>query len=368
MKINSVSIEQFSIPTDEVVGVQDESNGSLKIGLIGAGQCGGRITESFYRLGYRKIISVNTTNQDLNTIPTKLIFQIPNKPGGAGKNMDESSDAFTNHRDELYNEMTRIFGKVDHIFVCAGLGGGSGSGTIVQILELCKKYMQYIGFDEPNKRVGAIVTLPTMGESASPLVASNAYKKGLELSDMADTGKIMPLIVIDNDKIKNLYRGLTIANFYPTVNDTIAQLFNIFNQISAAGSEFVTFDATDFITVLQCSGHMIMGVTVVPNATQKTSIADALKLNLTKTLLASDFDLATAKTAAVIAVVGRNIVNTYVGLMENIEYGFDTVASLTGNAVIHRGIYADDENDTVRVYTIISGLSKPTKRYKRLEK
>lgn len=113
---------------------------------------------------------------------------------------------------------------------------------------------------------------------------------------------------------------------------------------------------------------MTMGVTVVKNFDEKTSISDALKMNLSKTLLASDFDLTTAKTAAVIAVVGRSLVENSVGLMENIEYGFDTIASLTGSAAIHRGIYADDESTNVRVYTAISGLSKPIKRYKRLEK
>ena len=368
MKINTVSLEQFDVPEDEVVGVEDASKGSLKIGIIGAGQCGGRIAESFFRLGYTKIISINTTAQDTNCIPTKLIFNIPNKPGGAGKNMTESGDAFAGYKDKLYNEMTRVFGKVDHIFVCAGLGGGSGAGTIVQSLDLAKKYMNYIGYDEAEKRVGAIVTLPTVGEAASPIVANNAYKKGTELSTLADSGQIMPLIIIDNDKIKNLYRSLTIANFYPTINDTIAQMFDIFNQISSMSSEYVTFDATDFITLLQCGGHMTMGVTVVKDITQKTSISDALKMNLTKTLLASDFDLTTAKAAAVIAVVGKSLVDTEVGLMDNIEYGFDTIASLTGNAAIHRGIYADDESTNVRVYTAISGLKAPSKRYTRLEK
>lgn len=368
MKINSVSIEQFDIPEEEVLGVEDSNGGSLKIGLIGAGQCGGKIAESFFKLGYTKCISTNTTTQDFNTIPTKLIFNIANKPGGAGKNMDEAGSLFINYRDELYNKMTTVFGKVDHIFVCAGLGGGSGGGTVVQTLELAKKYMKYIGYDEPSKHVGAIVTLPTMGESASPLVSSNAFNKGSELSKMADDKEISPLIVIDNDKIKNLYKGLTIANFYPTINDTVAQLFDVFNQISSMSSEYTTFDAMDFQSVLQCGGHMIMGVTVVKDLNEKTSISKALKTNLIKTLFASDFDLTTTKTASVIAVVGKTLVEDSVGLMENIEYGFDTVASLTGNATIHRGVYADDENENVRVYTALSGLSEPEKRYGRLSR
>jgi hypothetical protein len=77
MKIGTVSLEQFDIPEDEVVGIEDQSHGSLKIGIIGAGQCGGRIAESFLRLGYTKVISINTTTLDTNSIPHKLIFDIP---------------------------------------------------------------------------------------------------------------------------------------------------------------------------------------------------------------------------------------------------------------------------------------------------
>lgn len=365
MEITTVDIEQYEIPEEEAQEVKDESGGALNIGIIGAGQCGGKIAESFYRLGYKKCIYINTTDQDINDIPTKLVFRIPNKPGGAGKNMKEAEEAFITNKDELYNKFTSVIGKVDHIFVCAGLGGGSGSGSISAVLDLAKKYMRYIGYDDPTKRVGAIVTLPTVGEVSSPIVAGNALTKGKELSELADKGQISPLIVIDNDKVRNLYKGLTVAQFYPTINNTIAQMFNVFNQIANLSSEFVTFDATDYITVMQSGGHMVMGVTVVKEFQDKTAISTALKSNLTKTLLASDFDLSTAKTAAVIVVASREAINTVSGLMDNIEYGFDTISSLTGNATVHRGIYADDKNTNIRVYTMISGLTKPEKRYAR---
>lgn len=366
MEIATVNIEQYEVPDDEIQEVLDESGGSLNIGIIGAGQCGGKIAEAFYHLGYKKAVVINTTDQDVNDVPTKLVFRIPNKPGGAGKNMEEAQQAFISNKDELYNTLTHVIGKVDHIFVCAGLGGGSGGGSISAVLELAKKYMRYIGYDDQNKRVGAIITLPTVGESSSPIISSNAFNKGNELSKFADANQISPLIVIDNDKIRNLYRGLTVAQFYPTINTTIAQMFNVFNQISKMSSEFVTFDATDFITVLQCGGHLIMGVTVVSDFQYKTGISTALRTNLAKTLLASDFDLSTAKSAAVVVVASRDAINNVVGLMDNIEYGFDTISSLTGSATVHRGIYADDKNDKVRVYTMISGLTKPDKRYNRL--
>ena len=55
------------------------------------------------------------------------------------------------------------------------------------------------------------------------------------------------------------------------------------------------------------------------------------------------------------------------GLMDYIEYGFDTLGSLTDGAIIHRGIY-EDNKEKLRAYTMIGGLDAPTKRLEELKK
>jgi hypothetical protein len=45
--------------------------------------------------------------------------------------------------------------------------------------------------------------------------------------------------------------------------------------------------------------------------------------------------------------------------MDNIEFGFDTLAALTGGAMVHRGIYEDDKKDKLVTYTLVSGLKRP---------
>jgi len=54
--------------------------------------------------------------------------------------------------------------------------------------------------------------------------------------------------------------------------------------------------------------------------------------------------------------------------MDNINYGFDTIAAFTGNAKVHRGIYSDESrNGRINVYTMISGLEVPTARYEKMK-
>ena len=368
--IPSVDLEDFEIPEEEELTIGDESGGSLTFGFIGLGQCGGRIAEAFHRLGYKKNIVINTAEQDLkkNSVPNQMLIQLENMRGGAGKNMDVAKETIEAEKNSVYNKMREIFGNVTNIFVCAGLGGGTGGGSISTTLEIAKKYMKYIDVPNPEQRVGAIVTLPTQGESSSPLVAGNAYQAANELSSLADKNQVSPVIIVDNAKVESLYKKLTVAKFFPTINNSVAQLLNIFNVISVEPSEYISFDSTDFQSVLEVGGHMIMGVSVIKNFESPTSISEALKKNLSKTLLASNFDLSTAQAVACVVVGGIEEFDTVEGLMDNINYGFDTIASFTGNAKVHRGVYSDENrNGSVAVYTAISGLKKPSERYKKIK-
>jgi len=95
---------------------------------------------------------------------------------------------------------------------------------------------------------------------------------------------------------------------------------------------------------------------------------DELKNNLEKTLLAGGFDLTTAEGAASIVVGGTKLYEEVPGLMDSIEYGFDTLATLTGGAIIHRGIYEDSSKENLVAYTIVGGLDIPQKRLDELKK
>ena len=184
----------------------------------------------------------------------------------------------------------------------------------------------------------------------------------------AANGEFAPLILIDNDKIKKMYPQLTVKQFWPTLNNTIAGLFHVFNVLATKNSDYTSFDPADYNTIMKTSGCMILGVTSIKNVESETSVSMALKNNLEKTLLAGGFDLTSAKGAASIVVGGTQLYENVAGLMNSIEYGFDTLATLTGGAIIHRGIYEDPNRDKLVAYTIVGGLDAPEKRLNDLKK
>jgi cell division GTPase FtsZ len=245
--------------------------------------------------------------------------------------------------------------------VCFGAGGGTGSGSVLGSIEIAKRYARYIGLENPNSKVGVIMTLPTVGEAGSPLVAENAHRVATTLSQMAMSAEISPLIIVDNDKIKKMYPGMTVKSFWPSINNTVASMFDIFNRLSSLNSRYTSFDPMDYRSIMESGGCAIMGLTTVKAFEDPYALSEAVKENLTKTLLAGGFDLSTAELAGCIVVGGKKLLAHTKGLQNNIDYAFDVLSEITGRATIHRGIYEDDR-DCLRVYTIIGGLDSPNTR------
>ena len=156
--------------------------------------------------------------------------------------------------------------------------------------------------------------------------------------------------------------------FWPTINNTVAGLFHIFNLLTTKDSDYTSFDPMDYDSIMKTKGCMIFGVTSVKDMNSETGIASALKNNLEKTLLAGGFDLTTATAAASIVVGGSNVYEEVAGLMDSIEYGFDTLTTITGGAMLHRGIYEDPSKTNLVAYTIVGGLDAPTRRVQELKK
>ena len=375
LNLPSLDIEDFdpdvidAAKTDEV---EDESGGALTYAIVGSGQGGGRIAKAFYDLGYKKTVVFNTSQSDLTLLdlPDNHKFHLDCfGQQGAGKNQERAKTAFESKSQEIFNKMREVFGeKVDRILVCAGVGGGTGGGSLETLVDISKRYFTYIGKEKANERVGVVASLPTTGECASPVVAKNSHNRMTVLSIGAANGDFAPLIIVDNDKIKKLYPQLTVKQFWPTLNNTVAGLFHIFNVLATKNSNYTAFDPADYDTIMKTKGCMIFGVTTVKNVENETSVSYALKQNLEKTLLASGFDLTTAEGAASIVVGGTRQYEEIPGLMDSIEYGFDTLAAITGGAIIHRGIYEDSSKDKLVAYTIVGGLDAPEKRLEDLKK
>lgn len=357
-------LEALDLPDEALPEI---NRGALKLGIVGAGQAGVRLAEALRDAGYQKVFGINTTTQDKTTLDNFLLLQTPGHPGGAGKDPSVARTALNSYTADVFARMSETFGDVDHIFICLGLGGGTGSGCAEPLVDLATRYLTGRGIEDAGKRVGVIAALPKASELLSPQVARNAKTVAERLSPLAENGHISPFILVDNAKIEQLYRNqLTPARFYPTINSNVAQLLDVFNQVATTPSDYITFDGRDFQKVMQAAGHMTMGVTVLKDVSDVATIAKTIQANFERTLLTSDLRLGSATEAAVVLVVGQQLLEEEVGLMDRLEHVYNSIGAQLGAATVFRGLYSDPESNSVRVYTLIGGLETPSKRYARL--
>lgn len=364
-----LDLEKYEVKTVTETGVKDSFVGSTRYAWIGSGQCGGRLVKSFYDLGYKKAIAVNTTHHDLDLLglPASQKYLMDIGARGAGKDMNRGGRAVSQWRQDIQHLARKTFGnQVDHVMVCFGAGGGTGGGSATELIEIAKDYVHSIGKNDPSKHVGVIMTLPTAGEASSPQVAENAWRVATELGKLASKGQISPLIIIDNEKISRMYPGKTVRDFWPSINNTVAGMFDVFNRLSSLSSRYTSLDPVDYQSILKSGGCAIMGLTRVDRFKDRFALSSAVKQNLEKTLLSDGFNLSSARVAGCTVVGGKRMLANTPNLQDNINFAFDVLTDLTGNATIHRGIY-EDGREALRVYTIIGGLDFPKARVEELK-
>lgn len=339
--------------------VEDEFESAYKFAVVGVGQGGSRLAETFWNLGYRRVAAINTAAQDLKPLKIPEENKLLIGGSGAGKNREVAKNIFEEHREDILDFLKNVFkSNFDRVLVCIGAGGGTGAGggpTVVEIAhDLCESFG--IETSDYQAKVGAIVALPTKAEGSR--VRSNAKETTDALIDFCNNGTLSPLVILDNERIKQIYPKLSVNKFWSTANTSICSLFHLFNKVSAQDSEYTAFDKADLDTVLS-SGIISFGavpVRVQGEETQETDISYAVRDNLKKNILAN-IDVASGKVAACVVIGNRTILDNTP--QEYLEHGFDQLTRILGDgSTVHRGIYHTAKQGLV-VYTIIGGIEAP---------
>lgn len=333
--------DRFSYPT------------AFALAFVGVGQGGGRVAETFHKLGYGRVAAVNTDHADLEGLSSE-IPKLDLRTGGAGKDPAKGLAAAVGQKEAIFDLLTRAVGKApDYILVCAGLGGGTGSGAVVPVIEVARQYMRE--HDRDPRRVGAIVTLPHHAEGQTP--SRNAVRAFQQIHSLGVT----PLLIIDNKRIGELFKS-GVSSFYEVANTQVAKLLHLFNRLAATKSTISTFDRADFATLLD-AGICVFGASVVSKYESAADISQAVREQLDKTVLA-EVDLRRGKRAGCIFVGGPSI--TAAVPMDFFDGGFAMLTRmLADDSVVHRGIYEGTTED-LRCYTILAELPPPEGRLRRL--
>lgn len=214
------------------------------IKVIGIGGGGSNAVNYMYEQGIRGVNFVigNTDNQalEISPIPNKIQLGPDSTEGlGAGSNPEVGKLA----TEESLEDIRSILEKnTKMVFVTAGMGGGTGTGGAPVVANLARS----MGI----LTVG-ICTTPFFFEGRRKM--KQAEEGIAELRDSVDS-----LIVISNDKIREIYGNLTRSEAFARADNILAIAAKSISEIITVPGQ-INVDFADVEYVMKQSGVAIMG-------------------------------------------------------------------------------------------------------------
>lgn len=332
---------------------------SLAFGIVGSGQAGSRLAETFHKMGYDAVV-INTAMQDLKFIDVpdanKLLLQYGS--GGAAKEITIGAMAAESHKSEIHDLIVDKLAESQVNILCLSLGGGSGAGSCETLVDV---------LTEVGKPLVVMTILPMDTEDAQ--TKKNALETLSKLAKLTQSKKIANLICVDNAKLETIYQNVSQTEFFNVANRAIVDTIDVFNTFSSMPSSVKPLDPMEFSKIfLDGEGLTIYGELTVTNFKEDTAIAEAVISNLDGNLLAGGFDLKQAKYVGVIIAANKDVWQAIPNSSTN--YALAMINDKCGNpAGVFKGIYTIDiPENVVKVYSMFSGLSLPESRVEQLKK
>jgi len=243
----------------------------IKISVIGVGGGGNNTINRLKRLDVKgaELVACNTDRQHLNMLDeavTKvLIGKSVTKGLGAGGFPDVGAKCAEVDRPLL----EKTLANAHLVFVCAGMGGGTGTGASPVIAQIAK---------EQGAIVVAMVTYPFALERARVAKADEGIQR---LREVADS-----VIILDNNRLVQIVPNLPMN-----------QAFLVADEILAKAIGGLVFTITqpslvniDFADVRAIMGHGDVGMIAVGTGKGPSKVEDSVDGVLKNRLLDVDFE------------------------------------------------------------------------------
>jgi cell division protein FtsZ len=255
--------------------------GQANIKVIGSGGAGNNMVTWLYKRGIRgaEILACNTDTQHLKIAEADKKFII-GKDVTRGLGCGGFPSKGAESAQESMNEIKDYLKASDMVFVCAGMGGGTGPGSSPVIAGVAK---------DTGAIVIGVVTMPFNIERARIEKAEFGLS---QLRKNCDT-----CIVVDNNRLVEIAGNLPIQQAFAVANELIATMIKGIVETIAVPS-LVNLDFADVKAIMTNGGVASIGVGSSDTAGK---VEEAVKGALENPLLSINYNGA---TGALIQVVG----------------------------------------------------------------
>jgi cell division protein FtsZ len=301
--------------------------------VVGAGGAGNNMVGWLYKKGIKgaEIIACNTDQQHLDVTDADRKFLIGRdltRGLGCGGFPQKGAEA----AQESMQDIKETLRGADMVFICAGMGGGTGTGCSPVIASVAK---------DAGAIVIGTVTMPFKIERARVDKAEFGLQ---QLRNVSDT-----VIVIDNNRLVQIAGNLPVQQAFAVANELISTMIKGIVETIAVPS-LVNLDYADVRAIMTNGGVAAIGI---GSSDTNNRVDEAVKGALANPLLDIQYEGA---TGAMIHVAGGPDMT----LDEINRIGEIVTENMDQDANVIWGARVDDElKGKVTVMTIITGVSSP---------
>ncbi|MEN6610770.1 MAG: cell division protein FtsZ [Methanoregulaceae archaeon] len=309
---------------------EDDFVGQPRIVIIGCGGAGNNTVNRIHHMGVSgaETIAINTDKQHLDMIQADkriLIGKSLTRGLGAGGYPDVGKRAAEMARPTL----EAILESADLVFITAGMGGGTGTGSAPVVAQIAK---------EQGAIVVGMVSYPFQVEKARLIRA----EEGMEaLSAAADS-----VIVLDNNRLKNFVPNLPLGQAFSVMDQLIGETVKGISETITEPS-LINIDYADVRAIMSKGGVAVM---LVGESKQQNKSESVVRECLGNPMLDIDYRGA---TGSLIHITG----GTDLTLQDAEEIATTLTYELDPHAdVIWGARVRSDMEGKVRVLAIMTGV------------
>ncbi|MHC3438839.1 cell division protein FtsZ [Natrialbaceae archaeon A-gly3] len=304
------------------------------ITVVGCGGAGGNTVNRMHEEGIHgaKLVAANTDVQHLVEIEadTKILMGEEKTGGrGAGSLPQVGEEAALESQQDIYDSLEGS----DMVFVTAGLGGGTGTGSAPVVAKAAR---------ESGALTISIVTTPFTAEGE---VRRTNAEAGLErLRDVSDT-----VIVVPNDRLLDSVGKLPVRQAFKVSDEVLMRsVKGITELITKPG--LVNLDFADVRTVMERGGVAMIGL---GESDSESKAEDSVKTALRSPLL--DVDISGANSALVNVTGGSDMsIEEAEGVVEEIYDRIDPDARIIWGTSIDETLEGE-----MRTMIVVTGVKSP---------
>lgn len=305
--------------------------------VVGVGGMGCNQVNRLYNLGIKSAttLAMNTDAKHLGMINAHkklLLGRDLTKGLGAGGFPEIAAKA----AEASNREIRDMLAGYDTVFLCAGMGGGTGGGAGPEVARMAK---------EQGSMVVAFVTYPFALERSRRQKADWSME---QLSKNTDT-----MVIVENDRLLKFAPNATMLTAFEMVdNITVNAVKNITDAIKVPS--LINLDYADLKAVMQDSGNAVISVGVGQG---RDMVEQAIKSTLEHPLMGYDME---GSKSAFVHVTGSEALSiesaTRIG--EGVTEGMDDRANVIFGARVVPNLTSQ-----VQVMSVITGIKPKLGEY-----